>query len=223
MENRPFKLTDMIGKINFPNRILSEFSDIRLSFGKGYPISKGISLRYILYLFVFLFISAGCKKNRVERVQGDRESGSAITIRNYQRISVNDKGEMLWKLKAEETYFFKEDNRTVLYKIEADQLEKGKSKSRMKADKGYLDRKNEILKVSGNIYIRTNDGKELTGEEMDYNIAKELLTSDKRVVIRTGKTVIRGRGFEADNSLNKFKIIHPEGVTVGTDNPFKDN
>ncbi len=69
--------------------------------------------------------------------------------------------------------------------------------------------------------MKSTDGKILEAEEVEMNTETNTLQSDKKVLIRTSGTVIRGVGLIADNSLNKYKILKPEGITSGGKNPLE--
>ena len=173
----------------------------------------------ILYTFLSLL---NCKKDTTIRVdEVEKEHGSTITIKNFQRTAIDSKGNLLWKLNAEETYYFKKNDKSILYNIEVEQFENGKIKAKIKADKGEILKKENIIKAFGNIYMKSTDGKILEAEEISMNTETNILSSDKKVLIKSSGTVVRGVGLIADNSLNKYKILKPEGITSGGSNPLE--
>ena len=179
--------------------------------------------KYIeLYLIILFIIFLHCKKDTTIRVnEVEKEHGSTITIKNFQRTAIDSKGNLLWKLNAEETYYFKKNDRSILYNIQVEQYENGKIKSKIKADKGEILKKENLIKAFGNIYMKSTDGKILEAEEIEMNTETNTLSSDKKVLIKSSGTVIRGVGLIADNSLNKYKILKPEGITSGGSNPLE--
>lgn len=163
-----------------------------------------------------------CKKNNILVInEKEKESGSTIAIRDFERISMDARGNLQWKLFAGETYYYLNEDKTILYDLKVEQYEKGKIKSNIKAEKGEIKKKENKIFAWGNIYIRTVDGKVLEAEEIEMNTEENTLRSDKRVVVRTAGTVLRGLGLEADNNLNKIKILKPEGISSGSENPLK--
>ena len=175
-----------------------------------------------LYLIIIFIIFIHCKKDSTIRVdEVEKEHGSTITIKNFQRTAIDSKGNLLWKLNAEETYYFKKNDRSILYNIQVEQYENGKIKSKIKADKGEILKKENLIKAFGNIYMKSTDGKILEAEEIEMNTETNTLSSDKKVLIKSAGTVIRGVGLIADNSLNKYKILKPEGITSGGSNPLE--
>ena len=69
--------------------------------------------------------------------------------------------------------------------------------------------------------MKSTDGKILEAEEIAMNTETNILSSDKKVLIKSSGTVVRGVGLIADNSLNKYKILKPEGITSGGSNPLE--
>ncbi len=163
-----------------------------------------------------------CKNNKSKKVEEvDREIGSTITIRDFERTSINKDGKLLWKLNAKETYYFNKTDISILYHMNVDQFENGKIKSKIKADKGIISKKENKIKALGNIYIKTTEGKILEAEELEMDTETNTVTSDKHVKIISDGTVIKGIGLIAENGLNKFKILKPEAITSQGSNPLK--
>ena len=58
-------------------------------------------------LFIIIIFMNYCKNNKSLRIEEiEKENGSTITIRNFERMSINDQGKLLWKLNAKETFYF---------------------------------------------------------------------------------------------------------------------
>ena len=175
-----------------------------------------------IILYIIILISIYCKKNNSIRIdEFEKEIGSSIFIKNFQRVSYDSKGIIQWKVIASETYYFINEDRTVLYEIDADQYENGKIKSFIKADKGEIKKKENRIKAIGNVHVKSIDGKILEAEEIEMDTDSNTITSDKKVTIKSSGTTIRGTGLIADNSLNKFKILKPEGISSGGSNPLE--
>ena len=105
--------------------------------------------------------------------------------------------------------------------MNVEQFENGKIKSKIKADKGIINKKENKINASGNIYVKTIEGKILEAEELEMDTETNTVTSDKRVIIKSDGTTIKGVGLIAENGLNKFKILKPEGFSSSGSNPLK--
>jgi LPS export ABC transporter protein LptC len=175
----------------------------------------------ILFFLIAIIVSTNCKKQKALQVgDEDKEKGATITIRNFNRVSLDSKGELNWELKANETYYFLKEDKTVFYGVEFDQYEKKKLKTKVKADKGELFKKEDKVFLWGNIFVKTTDGKILEADEAVLDNQSSTLTSEGKVVIKSGGTVIRGTGLEADNKLNKFTVLKPDAISYDGINPI---
>lgn len=173
--------------------------------------------RTIIIIIITFFYFQNCKKNNSLRIENERESGSTITIRNFTRDSFNTKGVLVWKIRSEEAFVYLKENKSIFYKLDFDQFEKGKIKSELKSDRGEINHQTKKLTLNGNIHLITDDKKHLKTEELNYDLNEEKLNTDKEVLILMKGTTIRGLGLEADKGLNSIKILKPIGNS--TENP----
>ena len=83
-------------------------------------------------LFIIIIFMNYCKNNKSIRIEEiEKENGSTITIRNFERMSINDQGKLLWKLNAKETFYFNKTDISILYDMNVEQFENGKIKSKL--------------------------------------------------------------------------------------------
>ena len=167
--------------------------------------------KYLILFSLILIFNVGCKKENSLRIENERESGSTVSLRNFKRDAFNEKGELIWILKAKEAFVYANTNKSIFYGLDFDQYDKGKVNSRLKSDRGEIDQKEKKLVLSGNIDLITDD--------LTYDLESEQLNTDKPVTILMKGTTIRGVGLEADKGLNKVKILKPAGVS--SDNPLE--
>jgi LPS export ABC transporter protein LptC len=171
----------------------------------------------LLYLFSILIFE--CKKVQSLRIENEKESGSTITLRNFKRDGFNEKGELQWKLNAEEAFVYVKENKSIFYKVDFDQYDKGKIKSEVKSDRAEIDQGNKKLTLFGNVDLLTEDKKHLQTEELQYDLNDEKLFTNKEVKIQLKGTTIEGEGLEADKGLNSIKILKPKAVS--SENPLE--
>lgn len=174
--------------------------------------------KYLAILLFLILVLPECKKKNSLRVENEQESGSTISLRKFSRDAFNEKGELIWKLKAEEAFVFVAENKSIFYGLDFDQYDKGVVKSKLKGDRAKLDQKERKLVVNGNIDLIAEDSRHLKAEELIYDLDDETLNTDKPVTIIMKGTTIKGIGLEADKGLNKIKILKPAGVS--SDNPL---
>ncbi|WP_061217881.1 LPS export ABC transporter periplasmic protein LptC [Leptospira weilii] len=177
------------------------------------------SLPVVSAFFIVTFFY--CKKVNYERVEKEKESGSSVSIRNFKREAYDASGQLQWELRAEESYVYVNENKTIFYNIDFDQYENGKFKSKLLAEKGEINHKTRLMLLEGNIFLRTDDNKTLVAKVMEYNMDTKKLVSDSEVTVSADGTTIRGIGLRADKDLNKFTILKPSAITQGGTNPLK--
>lgn len=162
-----------------------------------------------------------CKKDEVERIESDLESGSQVALRHFTRTTYKEDGTMEWKLIARQSYTFAEEDRTIFYDMKFFQYEKGKVTSELTSDWGEINHTTRLLVLKGNIFLVTPDRKSLKANVLDYNLDTEELSSEGDVSIYTSGTSIQGKGLRAKRDLNQYTIIKPTAITHGGENPFK--
>lgn len=174
------------------------------------------------HLFIFVLFFFLCKEKEYLRIESEKESGSMVSMRNFERASYKETGELEWKLKGAESYVFPKENRTVVYGFEFIQFEKGKNKSSLTGNRGEINHTEKSVELSGNVKVKTDDGKYIESESLHYDLEDKTLTSDADVLVYSDGTTIRGKGLRADKSINKFTILKPSAITVGGSSPLKE-
>ncbi|WP_210416350.1 LPS export ABC transporter periplasmic protein LptC [Leptospira idonii] len=175
-----------------------------------------------LLILSFVFCFSTCKDKKYLRVEEEKESGSMISMRDFSRISYTKEGQLEWKLMGKESYIFPKDNRTIVYGFEFYQYENGKFKSYLSGERGEINHASEAVVLQGGVKLRTDEGRTLTSETLNYNLSEKTLSTDDDVTIFSDGTTIRGKGLRADKGLNKYTILRPSAISVGGTNPLKD-
>ncbi|TGM59841.1 LPS export ABC transporter periplasmic protein LptC [Leptospira adleri] len=186
---------------------------------------KAESRNRVLFFLISFGLFAGqfvdCKKTNYERVEKERETGASISIRNFKREAYDQDGKLQWELRAQESYVYVNENKTIFYNIDFDQFENGKFKSKLLGEKGEINHKTRLMKLEGKIFLRTDDNKILTAKQIEYNMDTKKLESNSEVTVSADGTTIHGVGLRADKDLNKFTILKPSAITQGGTNPLK--
>ena len=178
-------------------------------------------MKYLLKISFFLFLLfANCEKKEYEKVNTDKEIGSTITLRKYIRESFDASGVIQWRLIAEESYVFADEQKTVLYNFEFEEYEDGVYNSHLSCERGELNHSEKQLKLNGNVKLSTPDNKTLYTSELVYFLDEKRIESDAKVHIFLDGTNISGTGLRSDKDLKQVTILNPDAVTTG--NPFKE-
>lgn len=79
-----------------------------------------------------------------------------------------------------------------------------------------------VWEAKGNVVVKNTKGEVLNTEYLVWDEAKAIIYSNKLVKIVTGKDVIIGEGFTADQTFEKWKITKVKGI-VSVSNPTTSN
>lgn len=174
----------------------------------------------IVLLLILVF--SHCKDKKYLRIDDEKESGSMISMRDFSRLSYTKDGVLEWKLLGKESYIYPTDNRTVVYGFEFYQYDGGKYKSYLTGKRGEINHSTKSVLLEGEVNLKTEDGKILKSENLNYNLDEKTLATDSEVVIYSDGTTIRGKGLRADKGLNKYTVLRPTAITVGGTSPLKE-
>ena len=90
-----------------------------------------------------------------------------------------------------------------------------KSATVLKADTARQLKKEDLWGIGGNVEVTNGKGERMTTELLFWDKKEERLYSDAKVQILSDGQLIRGKGFEADQSFNTYRIYKVQGeITV---------
>ncbi len=78
-----------------------------------------------------------------------------------------------------------------------------------------IDLQSKDVRLEGAIVARTDQGAELRTEALQWVAATRRLTTAEPVIVTRGGLVSRGRGMEADTSLERVRLFHNITSQVG--------
>lgn len=85
--------------------------------------------------------------------------------------------------------------------------------STLVARKGFFEKATQKYTVTGNVVVENKiEGKKLSTEELNWDPAKQMVFTDKFVVIETPTEILKGEGLEANQNFTKYKILKPTGI-----------
>ena len=90
-----------------------------------------------------------------------------------------------------------------------------KSATVLKADTARQLKKEDLWGIGGNVEVTNGKGERMTTELLFWDKKEERLYSDAKVQILSDGQLIRGKGFEADQSFTTYRIYKVQGeITV---------
>lgn len=82
----------------------------------------------------------------------------------------------------------------------------------LKADYAYYDEQQQQWTLRGNVHALNRKGEEFDTPEMKWDQKSHRVYSDTSIHIKREKSIIEGVGFESNEEMSKYTILHPTGV-----------
>lgn len=82
----------------------------------------------------------------------------------------------------------------------------------LQADYAYYDKKQELWHLVGNVKALNLEGERFETPELWWNQKEERVYSDTTMSVYKQKMTIHGVGFESNQEMSKYKILHPTGI-----------
>lgn len=87
----------------------------------------------------------------------------------------------------------------------------GQQSSTLTADFGIREGRKKEIKVIGNVVFRNVDGEQLETEELIWDEDRQIVYTQKFVLVTTPEEKVWGMGFEANQDFSWRRIFAPEG------------
>ncbi len=87
----------------------------------------------------------------------------------------------------------------------------------LKADYAHYDENLQIWTLRGNVHSLNRKGEQFDTQELIWNQQEHRVWSDSAIHITRETCIIEGVGFESNEDMSKYTILHPTGVF-----PIKD-
>ena len=85
----------------------------------------------------------------------------------------------------------------------------------LEADTARQLKDDDLWAIGGNVVLTNGKGERMKTERLYWNKKEERLYSDAKVQIRTDGQLITGKGFEADQEFNTYRIFKVQGeITI---------
>ena len=82
----------------------------------------------------------------------------------------------------------------------------------LKADYAYYDEKAQRWTLRGNVHALNREGEQFDTPLMIWDQQEHRIYSDTSIHITREKSIIEGVGFESNEEMSKYTILHPTGV-----------
>lgn len=82
----------------------------------------------------------------------------------------------------------------------------------LKADYAYYDETTQIWLLRGNVHALNRKWEEFDTPELNWNQKTHRVYSDSLIHIKREKSIITGVGFDSNEEMNQYTILHPTGM-----------
>lgn len=82
----------------------------------------------------------------------------------------------------------------------------------LQSDYAYYDETTQIWLLRGNVHALNRKGEEFDTPELNWNQKTHRVYSDSLIHIKREKSIITGFGFDSNEEMSQYTILHPTGV-----------
>ncbi len=168
--------------------------------------------RFFMLCFAYSVLQ-GCTTKKQDLEKFIEYKGPLVILKNAE-THFSDSAELKIRLNAPLQEEYENGDRVFPIGVEIKFFgEDRKISSELVANYGHFDKAKQLYKVKGNVQVSNLlEGKKLSTEELYWDPAKQLVFTDKFVVIETPTEVLKGEGLEANQSFSNYKILKPTGI-----------
>ena len=173
---------------------------------------------FILILFIISFsIFSGCKEEQKVDISRTLDSSSMPTMstRNIATL-ISDSGITQYKIISPLWNIYDEVDTPYWYFPEGLYLQKFDAKYKViatvGADSAWYYKNERLWKLEGNVEMSKAPDELFLSPRVFWDQKKQQLYSDTFIHIENSTHVIEGTGFESDESLSRYRILHPNGI-----------
>lgn len=166
---------------------------------------------------VLAMFFCGCRKNVElrEQVTQSREQIAALITDSVNTL-ISDSGVTRYRIEAPQWLIY--DRTEPPYQefpqgIYMEQFDIDLSvQASLKADYAYYDEQQQQWTLRGNVHALNRKGEEFDTPEMKWDQKTHRVYSDTSIHIKREKSIIEGVGFDSNEEMSKYTILHPTGV-----------
>ena len=166
----------------------------------------------MLAMFVF-----GCKEKSVQQsVQSQPREQAAVLLTDSVSTLISDSGVTRYRIEAPQWLMFDKTEPPYQEFPKGVYLEQFDAmlavQASLKADYAYYDETTQIWLLRGNVHALNRKGEEFDTPELNWNQKTHRVYSDSLIHIKREKSIITGVGFDSNEEMNQYTILHPTGM-----------
>jgi LPS export ABC transporter protein LptC len=128
-------------------------------------------------------------------------------------------GDLVWVAEAERARINHQGRGAHAEVVTVVYYSRGKVVSRARADRAEIDLKDYNIEADGSVEVHANNGVLLRTPHLDWDNKQQRISSEAKVMVVRGHTVLTGKGFTGDRDLRDVRILHDvqaEALSVNT-------
>jgi LPS export ABC transporter protein LptC len=168
--------------------------------------------------FALLSVLIGCSgEQHISTAQNTPVDSIAKpdTEMSQARIYLYDKNRVTAEIKADKILKFQAKDSTMAYVLDINVYDTtGQVSTHVVGDSGVIRENSGQLYIYGNVVVITEDQSKLETDSLYWDTRSDKIKTDAYVKITKGDDVIAGWGMEADQRLNRIKILKQVTGTI---------
>ena len=170
-----------------------------------------------LVLLAIVMVACSSKPKRVGQVEvgKPREELPVLTTDSVTTL-ISDSGITRYRIEAAQWLVF--DKTPQPYQefpkgIYLEQFDEDLTvRASLKADYAHYNENDQVWTLQGNVHALNLEGEQFDTPEMLWDQKTHRVYSDSSIHITREKSIIEGVGFESNEQMTKYTILHPTGV-----------
>jgi LPS export ABC transporter protein LptC len=141
---------------------------------------------------------------------------SADQVMFGARFNLTDRGLARAELLSDTAYFFEENTRVELRKVEVTfYTASGARDAYLTAKRGTYNSRLSMMIARGDVVVTTEEGRRLTTPYLKYSEPDNEISSDSAFVLTEPGRRLEGRGFRSDPNMQNVQILKTKSGTTG--------
>lgn len=174
-------------------------------------------LGVVLSVIFICFLTAGCQEETKVDISKnlDPTHMPSMLTRNISTL-VSDSGITQYKIVSPVWYIYDEADTPYWYFPEGLYLQKFDNNfsviATVAADSARYFKMQKLWRLEGNVEMTKAPADIFLSPRLFWDQRKQILYSDTFIHIENSTHIIEGTGFISDETLNSYRILHPEGI-----------
>lgn len=168
-------------------------------------------------VLVATLVTVGCgSTKKTPPVSSNALADSANQVMYGARFNLTDQGVMHAQLVADTAYFFDDNTRVELIRVNSTfYTSTGVKSAVLTSHRGTYHTNTGMMVARGDVAVNSEDGRRLRSEELKYDQSRNEISSDSAFVLTEPDRRLEGVGFRSDPNLQNVHVLKTLSGTAG--------